>query len=1186
MQGIEPVTPHRESFPLRVTLRPLALLLSLVGFGATSAAQQPYTIDRDQVEGPFVNMNFASVRPMLKTSLVGDQERLYTVNPHDSTVEYFLPGQSAPEAVWGVPWGPVSIELWPNAGSPRLLVVCRGSNALVQLDPENGDVLDLLNLRKAGRDLGPSTLLSEPGDLLLVGSKAYITCSATDALVEVDLSDNSIRVWNELSNSAFRMKSPLFLAHDNFPGHPERVMVAPLTSGNRSLSGPVQDSGGNSFLGVVDTSGWFWTQPDEDLFAIDPTASVAQGVTPAIDGVGTILFAHGVNPDTGEYWMLNTEALNKDPDRQSEPAIKGDFVENRLTRIPFDGAQGGWQTPIHTSLDEIPVGPSTPSLGQPYALAFHPDGHAFVAGLLTDNIAVLDKQGVVVGGWNLPAGSIPRGIVLDPDGATTRVYVSCWGTNEIREYSHGGGDTTFLNSYQLNHDPTPPLVKQGRELFYDGHLSEKENLSCATCHVEGRTDLTVWNLSNQPIDDKGPMMTQILVGIERLGPFHWRGERPGLDDFNGAFVGLLGHDNELDLSEGGAFDQFEAFVFSLQNPANPFVHRTRTLDREVLPVGVTGAVNPQNGQRNFSDPENGAMGTNSCLECHGAPLGTSNDIFQVFTIPDRPERSFMKVTPFHELYRKDMSIIAVKENAGDPREVRSFLGPGFRHDGENANLKDFISVFQFPQGILNNIQSFVTQFDQGLAPAVHYSFLLDFDSEASGEAATELGYLQAQAATTTLNILPTVNRRNCGIAVFGEVDVNGSPVPARWYWDAQSQAYRSDNPGMAPRSLTDFLDGAREDGERHVFVGLPTGMAERFAVDYDMDGLYNGDANELDPYVQATASGGAAPGFFESPTLTFVTPGAARLAFEANEPVEVLLEYWDDTNPAAPGVVSKKHSLGFSKVHSLVLSNLRPSTFRDAEPEQSGQSVGEFLAEDVTYRWRVTMTNLSQVDTVLEGSFLTDYFVERITLGGGINSDLWEHHTVVDGVSLSVQSVPGGHQIDVDVTALLKRGIDPAPMPTIPAKRAPAVDRAMAFAIFKRQPGGDWTQVSNFSALDNPPTTAVKVPNLVLSQSSSFTPQNRITMAAAGPYVIPPLTGSDGSTQFQITIPGLQSQEEVMVFTRAATKIRGVNAVNDYATQSATGFQLFTEDASLSSFVEFSFADSGEAKATATIAIP
>ena len=75
------------------------------------------------------------------------------------------------------------------------------------------------------------------------------------------------------------------------------------------------------------------------------------------------------------------------------------------------------------------------------------------------------------------------------------------------------------------------------------------------------------NLVSQPVGRKakGTKVTMSLRGIEETPPFHWRGDRADLANFNPAFEGLLGGDQ---LSEP-EMREFEAFVFSLSYPANP-----------------------------------------------------------------------------------------------------------------------------------------------------------------------------------------------------------------------------------------------------------------------------------------------------------------------------------------------------------------------------------------------------------------------------------------------------------------------------------------------------------------------------------------------------------------------------------------------------------------------------------------
>src|SRR5262249_20242539 len=147
------------------------------------------------------------------------------------------------------------------------------------------------------------------------------------------------------------------------------------------------------------------------------------------------------------------------------------------------------------------------------------------------------------------------------------------------------GTPTVLNTLEVGYDPTPADVARGRLIFYDASRSLNGNLTCGSCHIEGSSDLLGWNLSDAPKDNKGVLVTQSLFGINRMSPFHWRGERPHLEDFNVAFPGLLGApvvnpDTGAGLTDPEMAD-FKAFVFSLRSPANIGADENRILNDEL-----------------------------------------------------------------------------------------------------------------------------------------------------------------------------------------------------------------------------------------------------------------------------------------------------------------------------------------------------------------------------------------------------------------------------------------------------------------------------------------------------------------------------------------------------------------------------------------------------------------------------
>ena len=558
--------------------------LALAGAAPAVAQTEDYLVV-DNIEEEWVNLNLPSIRPMF----FWDVAELYAVNTHDSTVSLFNDTSGIPATTHRTPWGPVSLSGWTDpaalsSSGEQLLVVCSGSYVLAFIDRHTGNTIHVMELPP------------EPRDILVdhETSQAYISCAAQDLVVEVDLTTRTItRQWQIAS------KNPISLDFDK----DGNVLVAPLFSGNNSAIHKEAgqfiglEAGVRGILDLADpTIAAPPGLPDEDCFRVVRSTGA---VEPIARGMMTIVLAQGVNPDSGQLWQVGTDANNKDPNRQSEPLINGDIVRNVVAIADVPNVGNPPSTPVavidlddsDTNTSGVQYDPSR-TVGQPNGLHFSDNGFAFISGLLTDNVTLLNPAGKFVLEWDVPEGSIPRQVLYSP--TFNLVFVYCWGTNKIESYTLTANPQPFV-TLDLGHDPTPALVQEGRKVFYSAHKSLNNNASCASCHVEGKADNIAWNLSDDEKDGKGPMFTQVLSGIDRLFPFHWRGERPGLIDFNPAFSGLLGSQTgDLDTTPGGEFDQFEAFVLSMRNPPNPNQDKTRVISDA---INAPKAPGPPTGTR-------------------------------------------------------------------------------------------------------------------------------------------------------------------------------------------------------------------------------------------------------------------------------------------------------------------------------------------------------------------------------------------------------------------------------------------------------------------------------------------------------------------------------------------------------------------------------------------------------------
>ncbi|MFG0319729.1 MAG: cytochrome c peroxidase [Planctomycetota bacterium JB042] len=1038
---------------------------AVLTLAAPVRSQSPETAEYavlDRVEGSFVNLNLVPVRPMVvRGGDEGESTDLYVVNTPNNTVEHFVDDSNVP-AVHPVPWGPVSIAWWdgdPNApeDDPELLVVCAGSDVLVTMTP-------------GGAFRAVIALPAEPADIVVDESTehAFVSCSGTDEVVRVDLVTRQVSDrYSEATTPGLRLKHPLFLALDD----EGRVIVSPMLSGNGTLAhhdtDGVENPNGRLAADVVaDLSGNTLpdeTLPDEDLFRIDPVTGTAQAVA---TGVGAVQFGNGFNPFDGRFWQLNTKARNADPALPTEPALKGVFASNHATIVDLSGSAGAHQD---LDLDRLldpsgqTVDPSR-TVGQPYAITFAANGVAFVAGLLTDNVMLIRSSGVGLVEWDLPDGSIPRGLHLNAD--KTGLWVYCSGTNEVRVHHPLGA---FVRSHALSHDPTPAPVRRGRELFYDASLSLNNNLSCATCHVEGGSDLLVWDLSAGPSDEKGPMLTQTLRGIEATQPLHWRGERAHLSDFRGAFAGLLGGAvDATSPSFDDAFADFRAFVFSLQNRSNPFQSRDRVLDDAIQPpvANAPGSARATEGQTAWFE-EKVFLGEQTCNDCHSMPKGTLNDIYPDVSAGHLPKRGSFKIASFQEIWRRQQSIVALSKSvtglvSPDPVDERAFLGSGLSHAGMVPDFHTFVKLVSNFLGqnpaIHDAISALGHQWDQGLAPAAQSAARMT-----PANANDVRAYLLAQVAA-----------RNCGIAVYGEHLVGSGPLLARraWFYDRNAGLFRSEDPADGTRTFQDFI--ANLGVETSVFVGWPLGMAEGMSIDRDLDGVPN--LVDPQPLVAAVDPADQTPPQFllNAPRTLWVpwkTAKVARLIFETDEYTTASIVVDDGAQ------VRTIEPVGYSKLHSVLLTHLRP------DPDGTSP---------VPHSVTVTVTDRAgnQQTYAHAGLFETEPF----TLGSRESRQL-----VVEDLHWTAASVVGGNFVGAArITIREKRD---------PFSTSPVANGVAVFRVVTDEPA---------AVLDAYTTTGATVADGV---RITYGGGSRL-LGLDGPFLVSAPTDASGVADVDFTLPG------------------------------------------------------------------
>ena len=507
-----------------------------------------------------------------------------------------------------------------------------------------------------------------------------------------------------------------------------------------------------------------WDVIDNDVAIID---AATLGVTYATR-LMNLCMAIAVNPASGRVTVVGTEALNE---VRFEPNVNGKFVRVNLGRFdavtPGTKAVADLNSHLTYTSSSVAQTERDKSLGDPRAIAWRANGtRGYVAGMGSDNVLAIDANGARALAQPIEVGKGPSGLAVDE--ARGRLYVFNRFDASLSVIDLGNDTEITRVSF---FEPTPTAIKTGRPLLYDTHrTSGLGHVSCGSCHADARMDRLAWDLGDpsgavknvsgslhnlgggipgltgnftpfHPM--KGPMTTQTLQDIIGKEPHHWRGDRNGLEEFNGAFMGLLGDDAALTPSE---MQQFENFLATIYFPPNPNRNVDNTLPTNLpLPghyttgrFGTAGQPLPNgNAQRALDTiyrPLSRAIdrGAFACVTCHNVPIGIGSDttlnlFAQTFTpIAPEPngERHHLMVSVDGSSQRafKVPQLRHMYDKVGfEMTQLLSRSGFGFGHDGAVDSLARF-----FSEGAFN------TRSDQEIADLV--ALMLSFTGSEFGPA--------------------------------------------------------------------------------------------------------------------------------------------------------------------------------------------------------------------------------------------------------------------------------------------------------------------------------------------------------------------------------------------------------------------------------------------------------------------
>jgi len=618
-----------------------------------------------------------------------------------------------------------------------------------------------------------------------------------------------------------------------------------------------------------------WDLPDHDLAIIDTQSLGVRYVS----GLMNIGMAMAVNPASGRVSIVGTDAINE---IRFEPKLNSRFV--RVLMAQVDPAPGGSKSVLdlnaHLNYTQthIPQNDRDRSIGDPRALVWSANGQrGWVSGLGSNNVIRVDATGQRVG-EPIAVGSGPVALALDEPRA--RLYA--WNHFDA---SLSVIDTT--SSIELGRvavfNPLPAAIRAGRPLLYDTHrTSGLGQAACASCHVDARMDRLAWDLGDPsgrparfdqncgttlgvaPCADyhamKGPMTTQTLQDIIGHEPFHWRGDRAGIEAFNPAFEGLLGDDALLN---PGEMQAFENFLATIAFPPNP----NRKLDNSLpdslpLPGHYTSGRfamaglslpdgSPTRGLHLYTREVLDAPF--QCASCHSLPTGMAvNGPLMLGAINFSAGGSVMPHGPMGENRLGIVSVdgstnISIKtphlrnqyEKTGfELGRLDSTAGFGFLHDGSVDSLSRFLSARTFSvesdQEVADLIALMMTfsgsDFPAGSNPTLGAPPPLSRDSHAAvGQQSTLIGTVNARAEALL------------GLARSGKVGLIARQGVVGYSFERTRDRFlRAD--GAAEITVDELIASANSATPLTLSV-VPSGLERRLGIDRDGDSV--SDAVEL-----------------------------------------------------------------------------------------------------------------------------------------------------------------------------------------------------------------------------------------------------------------------------------------------------------------------------------------------------
>jgi YVTN family beta-propeller protein len=452
------------------------------------------------------------------------------------------------------------------------------------------------------------------------------------------------------------------------------------------------------------------------LVQIDPQAMIVKATwtIPNTAPRGDARLAHGlvrglydvaVRPTSSELWVAHLMLGTDTP----QPAL--DFESTVFPSLSLVEASGAYEVTLSTNANDIPGinGSFGDVVSGPHSIAFTHDGaYAIVADSDSEDLLVVDANARSEASLLRPLpGHQPEGVAIAPDDSA--VYVDERNTGDIAVVTidHSSGLALAVAGPPIARyasDPMPAQMRLGQHIFFSANsdeypVTQNHWVSCASCHLEGRTDAVTWDFAQGPRDTPSN-----AGGMLDTGFLFRAAARTEVQDYW----------HTINVEQGGSFDP--TAQATLLDALEVFVDYA-------MPLPIPPTTDPTlvaRGMQVFDDP------TVGCASCHFGPRYTDSGTGSIamtgmldLTLPEAE-------LPTHDGNALGTCVttgypdVASTDVLGDPRAACMFdtptlsgiaSSPPYLHDGSAPTLLD---VLEKTRGMMGNITMLSTDDENAL----------------------------------------------------------------------------------------------------------------------------------------------------------------------------------------------------------------------------------------------------------------------------------------------------------------------------------------------------------------------------------------------------------------------------------------------------------------------------------------